>query len=236
MQPFIDAHCHLTAPVQSVENGGYICNATRPSDWSCVLKFAKQNKNVAPCVGVHPWYMATAIGNWAQDMRDILIATPNAMVGEIGLDCARDNIALQMSVFITQIEIAAQLHRAIHVHCVRAWDKIAQIFRAQKFNMPVVFHGFHGNWQIVKMMSDLCDAYFSVSNADTDKMRDVILAIPRDKILVESDKNIGGGTSAIIRTMAQIAQIKSISESEITQNALQVIKNGQTGTDTFIIR
>ena len=79
---YINAHCHDFIKTPNVV--GAIVNAAQKSDWKRILKL--QSGNVYAAIGIHPWYVSNASDNWQQQLPDLLIQNPNALVGETGLD------------------------------------------------------------------------------------------------------------------------------------------------------
>ena len=185
MKKFFDAHCHLF-DCNLPDNIGAIVNATNPADWGAVIKCVNKSASVFGAIGVHPWNVADLADGWDAQLRDLLVANPDIMVGEIGLDKHKPDMELQLDVFARQLEIAAELGRGVHVHCVGAWDKMFALFKAHKSKMPpfMLFHRFSGNGvDVARLIADY-NVYFSFRD-----VRDVINEVPRARFLIETDSD-----------------------------------------------
>lgn len=185
---YIDAHMHLVPDevfLKARQRGVdmFFLNATSQSDWQQVLDVSERILGVYPCLGIHPWYVDTAVGNWEDELIDLLRSHPLAMVGEIGLDKGRPNYLLQQDIFRRQLQIAADLNRPVHIHCVKAWDEMLEIIGEFR-DVKMLLHRFSGD-EILVQKFRMLNAYFSVLN---DKVYEVI---PDNRLLVESDAPSG---------------------------------------------
>ena len=189
---YTDAHCHIIDQSCDFNITARVCNATTEADWEKLVKIA--NNKIHVCIGIHPWYINTASTNWDNRMRKILLSNPDVMIGEIGLDKYHPDITTQINFFITQLEIAIELNRSIHLHVVGAWDKMLNILKKYNKIPPIIAHGFNGNTDIMKRLVDKYDIYFSYSGKQFEKttknnILNCIMATPQNKLLLESDTN-----------------------------------------------
>lgn len=178
---YIDAHCHLLketefqdAHLVGVEK--ILVNAVRPDEWDKVEALS----SVIPSVGIHPWYVKEARGDWAEKMEKKLAENPLLQVGEIGLDKLKSDFNKQKQIFLTQLKLAQKYNRVASIHCVKAWGEMMPLLRPFKKDTRMLFHGFTGDKIVVGFLAD-SDSYFSVHS---DKK---IPLIPTDKLLIESD-------------------------------------------------
>lgn len=216
MKKLIDAHCHLFS-YDLPDNIGAIVNATNPADWCAVIKCANKSASVFGAIGVHPWYVADLTAGWDACLRDLLIANPDIMVGEIGLDKHKPDMDLQLGVFARQLEIAAELGRGLHVHCVGAWDKMFEVLKVHKSKMPpfMLFHRFSGNGtDVARLVADY-NAYFSFRD-----VRDVICAVPRARVLIETDSD---NPAQIVVVADKISQV--CPDCDFYENTMVMLKN-----------
>ena len=229
---YFDAHCHLPteseiAHARDTGVVGMICNATCQREWGAVIGLTQSNPVVFGAIGIHPWFIDDLSDDWAYHLRDILIANPELMIGEIGLDRSKPNIEHQVSVFEQQLLIAHDLGRAVHLHCVRAWDLIFRILKKNKNNLPPLFvaHEYSGTpTDISKLASDY-NFYFSYGvRALTGGAHAVarIQSTPYDRILVESDSD---KPSMVVDVAKRVAKIANITTEQIYTNAKQVFIN-----------
>jgi len=216
---YIDAHCHMiTAP--NAEIACAVCDATCESDWDKVIEIAN-SETIFACIGVHPWYIDSITPCWESRMRKKLAENPSVMIGEIGIDKYKPNIDLQIRVFTEQIEIAAELNRPVHIHCVGAWDKVLHILKSHSANLPpmILAHRFDGNRQIIDQICHDYNVYFSYSlDCEAERVRNT----PVDRILVESDAfDADTQISRIVATTGNVANILNLTPDEVTKQTYE---------------
>ena len=178
---YIDAHCHLLkesefqdAQLVGVEK--IMVNSAHLTDWEKVANL----KDIIPSIGLHPWYVAEAKGDWVEHMEKMLSENPTLQVGEIGLDKLKPDFMHQKQVFLTQLKLAQKYGRVASIHCVKAWGEMMPLLRPFKKDTRMLFHGFSGDKIVVGFLADSI-SYFSVHNNKK------IPLIPNDKLLLESD-------------------------------------------------
>lgn len=135
-------------------------------------------------VGIHPWS--------TDQPADFSIlseaATHPAVVaiGETGIDRLRGaDIALQRKIFEFHIDLSEQLRKPLVLHVVKAVDEILAIHKAKKPRMPWIWHGFRGNRQMAKQISDK-GIYLSLGERFNPQAAE---AIPQRLLLLESDES-----------------------------------------------
>ncbi len=221
MQQYIDAHCHILTDAE-MQNaaahgvGRFIVNATAPTDWAAVVELAVR-ENVYGAIGVHPWHVTELSNDWYVVLGDMLMSYPDLMVGEIGLDKNRPNIELQESVFRRGLQIAHDMHRVAHIHCVGAWGKTMDILRGGKLPPAMVFHAFSGAADLVPELVKM-GAYFSfgaeICNEKHIRARRVVALVPESRLLVESDT---ASPAIIPDVVAQIAHMRGVVASAMAE-------------------
>jgi TatD DNase family protein len=202
---FFDSHCHLQDEriiqrseqiIQQACDDGVafmLCCGSCESDWDDVAILAQRWKQVIPAFGIHPWYIATRSSNWRERLCSYLIEFPEASVGEIGLDHLHvtDHREEQLEVFITQLEVAAELKRPVSVHCLKAWGDLLSTFSSlQKLPDRIALHSFSGSAEIVCALEKM-GCYFSCSGSVTHhkntRIRNVVRMLSSERILIETD-------------------------------------------------
>lgn len=230
MQKYIDAHCHYVPRGDITPVVGFMYNSARPSDWRHAIA-ALGVRGGAGAIGIHPWYVDEIMPDWAAQMICLLRDNPNLMIGEIGLDRSRGNLDRQMPVFLRQLEMARELGRVAHIHCVRAWDVMLNVFATHKMPPILVIHGGVPSADVVRAVMQHANAYFSYGAVRSDKIAATILATPIDRILVESDAASPAVARTLLpRTVGEIAELSGHSATEMAEtiynNTQRMIKNG----------
>jgi TatD DNase family protein len=198
-----DAHCHYQfaeVPYAAVdlarqEGVGYaVVNGSAPVDWPDVVALAARDARNLPAFGLHPWDVPTAPVGWEAQLRQILLAYPQASVGEMGLDRwveGYDPVA-QEAAFRVQLALAVELERPLTIHCVRAIGPLMDILRTEPVpRRGFLLHSWNGPVELVPELAGL-GAYFSFSAhhlrpTKADLRAQFAAAIPADRVLVETD-------------------------------------------------
>lgn len=209
--PYINVHTHCTlAPT------AYIFPIPN-------VIISKNYLSPHPCsLGIHPWY----IEGDATAQLDALHQYGNKKqvlaIGECGLDklCGTD-WALQEAVFRKQIAYARLVPKPLIVHCVRAYQECLRILQEEKAEVPVIFHGFNKNKVLAQQL--LRKDYF-ISLGPTilsGKKDDLILAVPLDKIFLETDDK----SISIIDIYAYFCRVRKMEVQLLKEQLHQNFKN-----------
>jgi Tat protein secretion system quality control protein TatD with DNase activity len=242
--------------------------AVQQADWDACLAYAASSPYRMAAIGIHPWYLADLTDDWLLQLERILQQHAGVMVGEIGL-CKMARflrtyehgktaaLALQRSVFVQQLQLAAVYQRPVSIHCVNQQGVLLGIFKEQqqhKLQLPpaMALHSFTGTAHHVKLLlaweATLKLAqpllYFGFSHAVNHAMcsseksrrqcRQAICSIPHDRLLAESDlhvtSHILGGTVASIAHLAWALDQDVVSVAQLTRdNALRVFFQSLNG-------
>ncbi|CAG9332311.1 unnamed protein product [Blepharisma stoltei] len=201
----LDAHCHLQEiniierVLEEANRAGvtdFICNGIQENDWNQVLELNIINSRIIPCIGIHPWYINSAIDGWEERMEALLASSNKIYVGEIGLDHYKSKLApkmLQEDFFRRQIRIALKYRRLMSIHCVSAFGKVIKILRQEMKNsrVPFIMHSYEGPWEMTQELLAHFpnEVMFSLSMVSVWKAKhqSVIERIPLTNILIETD-------------------------------------------------
>ena len=212
---FSDVHVHLADPrfgknwqetreyVERAESVGVvrmICASASPADWNATAELAKRFDSVYASFGVHPWSARKISGDWVPILKNLLtnyVAKngSKAFLGEVGLDfavkeCDRVEQEMQEEAFRAQLAIADELKRPVAIHAVRANERVLAIMKEHPDVPAWLMHGWTATESEIEKALEL-GAFFSFSNRSTApnavKARATVAAVPRDKILLESD-------------------------------------------------
>jgi len=197
---------HLDSIMPEVEQAGVVrmvVNGSCEQDWSRVIELARCHQQVLPSFGYHPWYAHERTSGWQQELTRYLDAVPSA-IGEIGLDkwiLERQPLAgvhpppaslpEQEQVFIWQLRLAAERNLPVSIHCLQAWGLMLGILqREPRPACGFVLHSYGGSRELVASLAKL-GAYFSLpgyfAHERKHRQREAFLAVPPDRLLVETD-------------------------------------------------
>jgi TatD DNase family protein len=151
--------------------------AVQQADWNDCLAYAASNPYRMAAIGIHPWYLGGSNNNlsddWLAKLEQILQQHAGVMVGEIGLcKMARflrtyehgkqAGLALQRSVFVQQLQLAAKYQRPVSIHCVNQQGVLLDIFKEQQEQQQkqqqqllppaMALHSFTGTAHHVKLL------------------------------------------------------------------------------------
>lgn len=202
---FVDAHCHLYDPeLQAVltwDSGdeqlprihAHVINGTHPGNWEAVAAgVSLGNSRSLAAYGVHPYFVADLPADWDSVLLGFLDRGA-VSIGEIGLDFRVEprNEALQRTIFLRQMELAAATGLPPAIHCVRAHGALLDCLR--ECSLPergFLAHGFGGSREVMYQLLDL-GGYVSFSaygaHPGRKRIRDALRACPLDRLLVETD-------------------------------------------------
>lgn len=114
-------------------------------------------------------------------------------VGETGLDFYRtgeEGRDAQLRAFEAHIEIAKERDLALQIHDRDAHQEVVEVLRRVGAPERVVFHCFSGDREFAELVSD-AGWYLSFAGTVTFKnaggLRDALEAVPRSRILIETD-------------------------------------------------
>ena len=154
---------------------------------------ALKHDNIYAAVGVHPHDATEITEHSLQQLAELLSRPKVVALGEIGLDFYRDRSPreIQRNAFRLQIQLAKQLGKPIIVHDRDAHDEVLQILQEEGASeVGGVLHCFSGDVAMAKKCLEL-GFYLSFPGTITypknEAARDVVRAIPVDRILVETD-------------------------------------------------
>jgi len=186
--------------------------------------------------GVHP-HEARLADEAAYTKLAELLGTPEVLAcGEIGLDYYYDHSPRgeQKQVFMRQMEIAAAHRKPIVIHCrpsdnsTNAWDDTLDMLESQwsQTGLGGILHCFTGEWNHARRATDLGFLISFAGNITFPKaqpIRDVLVQIPMDRILIETDApflapvpNRGKRNEPawVAEVAAKVAEVKSLSTEE----------------------
>jgi TatD DNase family protein len=197
----IDLHCHLdlysdprAVAAECAKRRLYVLSVTTtPSAYQGTLALAPSPGRVRTALGLHPELVAQRHGELPLFERLVAGA---AYVGEIGLDASpdhRQSLELQCTVLSHILKIcAAAGGKKMSLHSRGATGKILDLLDATPRAGTPVLHWYLGTRQQVARAAGQ-GAWFSVgpSMMRSQRGRAAVAAMPRDRVLPESDGPFG---------------------------------------------
>lgn len=191
MQPFADAHAHpgeMRDPYPDYGEAGIVLGcSSRPEDWGALK--AVDDPRVMRFYGVHPWHADSWSSSVERELRAMLSSNPRAGIGEIGLDSKRGDPSVQIPVLRRQLDIASEMKRPVAIHGVGCTKALLDIFRDVRPSFPVVLHAFSDESYARPFAGLGC--FMSINPRilarSGKRIRRLVLSIPEDLLLLESD-------------------------------------------------
>lgn len=239
----IDTHCHLTDPRLLPQIDDVIARAraagvvrmvtigTEPSDWQPCIDVCRRFDNVRCAVGVHPNHCHEVDPAEVPRLREVQREPAVVALGEMGLDYhhAFAPRELQLKFFEMQLELAAELKRAVVIHSRESIDDCLAVMR--NYTVPAaVFHCFTGSAAEAKNVLDagyLIGFTGVVTFKNAPQLREIARTMPADRILVETDapylspepfrKQKVNEPALVMHTAAAVATARGVSIEEIDQ-------------------
>lgn len=207
---YIDIHTHFYKPdaaVSAIEN--------------ISGNFLKMPDDRPVSAGLHPWWLNDAENKMAQ-LRSIDNRKNLAAIGECGLDkLTKTEWSIQLQFFEAQLQLAADLHKPVIIHCVKAFTEVLAMLKGIK--VPVIFHGINNKLPIIQPVIER-DHYLSFGKSlltPNETIRHSLKAVPLSRLFLETDDS----KVHIKDIYKSAAEMRNISENEI---ALQLQKNYHT--------
>lgn len=195
----IDTHAHLDAceePADVLVERALEAGVTRIVSvgsglGSCreTLAIAARHDGVFAILGVHPHQAADDDAGRLDELRELLADARVVAVGETGLDFYRDYAPRdrQRALFEQQLELAAELGKAVVIHTRAASNETAAAL--ERFAGTVVLHCFSAP----ELLPVALDRGYYVSFAGNvtypkaEALREAARAVPPDRVLAETD-------------------------------------------------
>ena len=165
-----------------------LCVTNSPDIYEACLSTYKETQFVHFALGMHPFQKMTE----ASVDKFQRFAKNARYIGEVGLDFSKASTTIQekqIHVFSSCLRLAGE-RKIFSIHSLRAEKQVYEILKLQNRANKYIMHWYCGDIDILKKLVIL-GCYFSINIKQLTNNQDVVRAIPKERILVESDAPIG---------------------------------------------
>ena len=252
----VDSHCHLDFPELNADLGAVLARAraarvglmvtisTRVRRFDELRTIVEAHDNVFCSIGTHPHNAAEEPDVTVDELVELARHPKVVAIGEAGLDYHYDHSPhdMQKKSFRTHIAAARETGLPLIIHAREADADIARMLEEEsaKGAFPFVLHCFTSGADLAHRGLTL-GGYISFSGVVTfknaDALRDIALAVPSDRLLVETDapylapEPVRGKTNEpafVVHTAARLASLRSMREADMqrltTDNFFRIFK------------
>ncbi|WP_137392089.1 TatD family hydrolase [Rhodoligotrophos defluvii] len=238
----VDSHCHLDFPefadldavVARARDAGVtkmVTISTKVRQFAKIRAIAEAYDDVFCTVGTHPHNADEEMDVTADDLAELARHPKVVGIGEAGLDyhygySAREN---QMAGFRVHAEAARRTGLPLVVHSRSAEDDTARVLEEEmgKGAFQPLLHCFSSEARLAERSLAL-GAYVSFSGIISFKtaqaLRDIVAAVPMDKLLVETDapylapvpmRGKVNEPAYVVHTLKVLAEVKGLGAQEM---------------------
>jgi TatD DNase family protein len=241
----IDSHCHLDFPELAADRDGVLARAraaevnlmvtisTKVRQFPVLKGIVEVHDDVFCSIGTHPHHAAEEPDITAEELVEIARHPKVVAIGEAGLDYHYDYSPrdVQKKSFRTHIAAARETGLPLVIHAREADADIARMLEEEtrKGAFPFVLHCFTSGADLAHRGLAL-GGYVSFSGVITfrnaDDLRDIALAVPYDRLLVETDAPylapvpMRGKTNEpafVTHTAVRLAELRGVSEADMAR-------------------
>jgi TatD DNase family protein len=207
--------------------------STRVRRFNELRVLVETHDNVFCSIGTHPHNAAEEPDVTVEELVELARHPKVVAIGEAGLDYHYENSPrdVQKRSFRTHINAARETGLPLVIHAREADDDIANVLEEESAEgvFPFVLHCFTGGPDLARRGIAL-GGYISFSGVVTfkkaDALREIALAVPSDRMLVETDapylapEPCRGKTNEpafVVQTAARFAALRGLRESEMAR-------------------
>lgn len=245
---FVDSHCHLdrldktstelAEVINFAKNRGvehFLCVAVSVNEFCEMQEKVGHFEEVSMSCGVHPLHQEDACSY--DELLTMASQDDVVAIGETGLDYfySAETKEVQLQSFVDHIKVANKLNKPLIIHTRDARkDTIELLQKYKERHIRGVLHCFTESLDMAQAAIDL-GLYISISGIVTfnsaSELREVVKAIPLDKLLIETDspwlapvpyRGKQNQPGYVVEVAEFIAKLKGVSVEEI---AAQTTKN-----------
>lgn len=145
--------------------------------------------------GIHPWWTEDYTRDEIEKAQDHILSLIDKRklwgIGETGIDRGYPEfLEQQKELFHWHLDLSERYELPLIIHSVRAGADFLQILKEKKPKSPWVFHDFRGNEQLLKDLLRLhpeCYFSFGISIDNSPQIRELLPAVPLERMLLETD-------------------------------------------------
>jgi TatD DNase family protein len=195
---FTDSHCHLTMSdaeatlvrARSAGVRGFVVPGTKLQDASAAIAVAQAHDDVWAAVGFHPHEAKDCDDAAFAEIERLATSERVVAIGEAGLDYhyMHSPRETQLAVLERHIDLAKRLDKPIIVHNRESTDDMVAIL--ERAGARGILHSYTESLDVAQRLIDR--GYFIsfsgiVTFRSAQALRDVAKALPRDRVLIETD-------------------------------------------------
>ncbi len=257
----VDSHCHLDKLDLSAHNGDLnaalqaafdrqishiLCIGINLENIDDVVGLAERYEPVFASVGVHPLYRESREPT-LEELLNVARHDKVVAIGETGLDYfyGEGDLQWQRDRFEIHIEAARQAQMPLIIHTRGAKQDTLDYLRRQEGQVEGVLHCFTEDLDMAKQAVDM-GFLISISGIVTFRnaaeLRDVVKALPLDRLLVETDapwlapvphRGKKNEPQYVVEVAEKVAEVKGISLEEVarvtTDNFFRIFPKAKAG-------
>ncbi len=198
----VDAHCHVQGAAFDDDREAVVGRALETLEWIVVAgdeletsraAVALARDRVYATVGIHPHHAEAVDASALADIRELAGEPRVVAIGEVGLDYYYEHVPRerQQAAFRAQLDLASELALPVVIHCRDAYEAITPILEACHRRLAGgVMHCFSGDAAFAKRCLTWGFHISFAGNVTFPKatpLREAALAVPMDRLLVETD-------------------------------------------------
>lgn len=177
--------------------------------------------------GIHPWetgdVQRSIVDSRLSMIKSQLASSAYVGVGEIGLDRLKDRTIspLMRETFARQLELAADFGRPVVLHGAKCWGEVVKACQPFVGKIPAfLFHGFSRSDGLIPDIVKL-NGFVSVGpavlNAHAVNYRKLVLKIPAERLLVETDRTPENAAvcPSVSAVAAKLAELRGLALAEL---------------------
>ena len=191
-----DNHCHLDLMTDDLNNVIDRAKKVGVTDFMVPgvcgfpkkLDLLQKYNEIKICWGIYPEY-AEVENIFEKELQNLKNSSIKIVgIGECGLDKRFPNIDKQIELFEKQVKLANELELPLIIHLVGYWQKAFEILK-KATHKPFILHSWSGSVDMAKEFVKI-GGMLSLSASvlrNRKKLSELLNAIPKDKILFETD-------------------------------------------------